>query len=372
VVTQYTSFGRKTITYSGNVYTGFFNVPIDANNYIPDISTNAHPYGVDTFILCKGSSASFNAIIPSADTYDWDFGGAVTPNTYTGPNFQSLNNLTFNTAGIFKIKLRISTSCCGYSPYDSIWIIVDQTPILGINGLYKFCPGDSVTLTASGAYNNSYYYWTPSTGLNTNLGNVVIAKPLVTTTYLLKGYSQYLYCQADTQITITVSNPPSITFTTAPAICGNTGSVTANPSPSGTYSYIWNDANHQTAQTAINLQAGSYSVTVTDLTSNCTASNGTALGSGGSVQAYIDSSASVSCFGFCDGVARVKAITGSGNYNYHWSNNATTAKITNVCANTYTVTVTDANNGCTATTTVTITPISFDLIYFIFIEFFCF
>jgi hypothetical protein len=41
VITQYTTFGRKNITYSGEVYTGFFNVPIDANSYIPDIATTA-------------------------------------------------------------------------------------------------------------------------------------------------------------------------------------------------------------------------------------------------------------------------------------------------------------------------------------------
>jgi len=164
VITQYTTFGRKNITFSGNIYTGFFNVPIDANSYIPDIATNAHPYGVDTFILCRGSSASFNAIIPSADIFDWDFGGAVTPNTFNGANFQNLSNLTFNTAGIFKIKLRISTTCCGYSPYDSIWIIVDPTPVLNITGLFKFCPGDSVTLTV-GVPTSNFYTGPPPTEL---------------------------------------------------------------------------------------------------------------------------------------------------------------------------------------------------------------
>jgi gliding motility-associated-like protein len=353
VITQYNTFGRKNITYSGQVYTGFFNVPIDANNYIPDISTNAHPFGVDTFILCRGESASFNAIIPSADIFDWDFGGAVTPNTYVGANYQSLNNLVFNTTGIFKIKLRISTSCCGYSPYDSIWIIVDQQPVLAINGLLNFCPGDSVTLTASGAYGN-YYSWAPSSGLNTTVGATVVARPALATTYLVTGYSQYYYCQADTQVTVTPVNPPALTFTSTPAICGGTGTATVNPSPTGSYSYLWSDPSHQTTQTATNLQAASYAVTVTDLASNCSASDGVAISAGGSVQAFIDSSVSVSCFGLCDGLARVRGITGSGNYTYHWSNNATTRTVTNLCPGIFSVTVTDATQGCTASATVTI------------------
>lgn len=350
VITRYSTFGRKTITFNGNIYEGFYNIPIDDNSYIPDITTTAAPYSQDTFIICQGSTANFNAIIPAADAFDWDFGGAVSPNTYTGPNFRDLNNLQFNTLGIFKIKLRINTSCCGYSPYDSIWIIVDQTPTLSINGLYRFCPGDSITLTASGAYSN-YYTWTPATGLNTTQGNVVVAKPANTITYLLTGYSEHFYCRADTVITLTRVDPATLTFTTTPAICGNTGSVTVNPSPAGSYGYSWNDANNQTTQTATALQAGSYAVTVTDLTSNCTASGGTALSSGGSVQAYIDSTANISCFGLCDGTARVRGISGSGTYSYLWSNGATTARANNLCAGPYSVTVTDVANGCTASTT---------------------
>lgn len=74
VTTQYTLFGRKDITYSGNTYAGFYNVPIDANSFIPQINTTATLLSGDTFILCLGSMANFNAIIPSADTFLWNFG----------------------------------------------------------------------------------------------------------------------------------------------------------------------------------------------------------------------------------------------------------------------------------------------------------
>lgn len=47
-------------------------------------------------------------------------------------------------------------------------------------------PGESVTLTASGA---TYYQWSPAMGLSTTEGPVVVASPTVTTTYTCSGYA---------------------------------------------------------------------------------------------------------------------------------------------------------------------------------------
>ena len=47
-------------------------------------------------------------------------------------------------------------------------------------------PGQSVTLTASGAV---YYQWSPATGLSTTEGPVTVASPTVTTTYTCEGYA---------------------------------------------------------------------------------------------------------------------------------------------------------------------------------------
>ena len=47
-------------------------------------------------------------------------------------------------------------------------------------------PGESVTLTASGAL---YYQWSPATGLSTTDGPVTVASPTVTTTYTCSGFA---------------------------------------------------------------------------------------------------------------------------------------------------------------------------------------
>lgn len=360
VNTQYSVFGRKDITYTGNNYTGFFLVAIDAGTYIPDIVTSAQQHNADTFVLCQGASANFTAQIPGADEFDWNFGGGVTPNTYVGAQYQNLNNLVFNNVGVFKVRVRILTSCCGYSPYDSIYVLVEPNPTITFNGPLSVCPGEPATITVSGA---THYFWSPPNGLDTTVGATVVASPATTTQYLVRGFSPLGYCTVDSPITITVVAPPTVTFTTNPATCGGNGSITVNPSPAGTYGYLWNDANAQTTQTATNLTAGSYTVTVTDNGSTCSVTGGTALGSGTGIQAYIDSSVNVTCNGQCNGVARVRGILGSGTFSYAWNTGATTALISGLCANTYTVTVTDVPNNCTATATVVInepTPLLMD------------
>jgi hypothetical protein len=73
-----------------------------------------------------------------------------------------------------------------------------------------------------------------------------------------------------------------------------------------------------------------------------------------SVSATVASQTNISCNGGTDGSATVVATAGTTPYTYLWSNDATTATITDVAAGTYNVTVTDAN-GCTGSTSVTIT-----------------
>lgn len=60
------------------------------------------------------------------------------------------------------------------------------------------------------------------------------------------------------------------------------------------------------------------------------------------------SSTPTGCGSSCTGTASVSISGGSSPYSYSWSNGAVTASLSGVCAATYTVTVTDANN-CQAT-----------------------
>lgn len=63
---------------------------------------------------------------------------------------------------------------------------------------------------------------------------------------------------------------------------------------------------------------------------------------------------SVFCNNDCNGVAWVLPVNGVPPYSFQWSNSTTNDSLFNLCAGTYTVTVTDSN-GCSSTQSITVT-----------------
>ncbi len=152
------------------------------------------------------------------------------------------------------------------------------------------------------------------------------------------------------------SGPPPVVATITETVnpnCngGNNGSATVEGS-GGTppYSYHW--SNNQTTQTAIDLVAGSYSVTVKGAGSSGSATAVATL----TQPPLLTLSTSVSGTVTCVDVATATATVGGGTpgYTYNWSDGQTNAVATFDMTGTYAVTATD-DNGCTKVATVNIT-----------------
>ena len=113
------------------------------------------------------------------------------------------------------------------------------------------------------------------------------------------------------------------------------------------YSYVW--SNGQTTQTAINLAAGTYVVTVTDQ-NGCTAVDSVVVGDTPALACSVPTFTQPSCAGYSNGSATVVPTGGTGTVTYSWSTapTQTTATATGLAAGTYFVTVTDAI-GCQST-----------------------
>ncbi|MEM7105799.1 MAG: choice-of-anchor L domain-containing protein, partial [Bacteroidota bacterium] len=154
-----------------------------------------------------------------------------------------------------------------------------------------------------------------------------------------------------------VSEPPAlnISISETDALCNGANDGTATVVVGGgttPYTFFWN--NGQTDDTAIDLIANNYEITVTDA-NGCTITAGTTVNEPTALS-FTTSATSASCNGGTDGSATIVPSGGSGPYTFDWDANAgnqSTSTAINLGLGSYDVSVTDANN-CIISTTVNV------------------
>ena len=296
------------------------------------VNSNVNCFGGST----GSATASATGFSPlSAPTFLWN----------TNQTTTTISNLTANT---YTVTVTDGVGCTN----SETATITQPTPLTNnISTQNVLCFGGtsgSATANPSGGTPNtaSGYTYKWNTGPTTQtLPNIPAGAYTVTVTDA-NG------CTVTTSATITQPLALSATVSVQNVACfgGSNGSATANPS-GGTpgYTYLWN--NGQTTPTAINLAAGNYMVTITD-ENGCTVVRTASVTQPNALTATV-STQNVVCFGGSTGSANASATGGTPGgpgYSFLWSTGATTATISNLPANTYTVTVTDVA-GCTDTQT---------------------
>jgi len=116
----------------------------------------------------------------------------------------------------------------------------------------------------------------------------------------------------------------------------------------GALTYVW--SNGATTNPATGLDAGGYSVTITDA-NGCTITANTYINY--DVPTYEIITIPISCAGESDGAVEVYPLGGAAPYTFDWSNGATGPYLTNLEAGTYNVMISDAN-GCNTNRSVTL------------------
>ena len=208
------------------------------------------------------------------------------------------------------------------------------------------CPNSTtgkITVSPTGGTGAYTYSWSQNAGLNSPTAQNLTAGPYVVTVSDANGCTASSTNTVNAAIAVTFG-PPTINN----AKCfGGTGSATINPTGGAPpYSYLWTPSG-QITQTATNLAAQAYTVSVTDDSSCITTATITITQPGAIV--IVADSVNVLCNGSSTGSIAITATTNAApTVSYAWgasANNATTPAITNLAANSYSVTITDAN-GC--------------------------
>jgi gliding motility-associated-like protein len=209
-------------------------------------------------------------------------------------------------------------------------------------------PSGSIGAIASGGLAPYNYLW--SNNITTALNNNVLSGDYSITITDANGCTetQSAFVAQPAQLTASTSTTPTNCL-------GNSDGTALVTASGGTtpYNYKWSDALQQTTQTAVNLNAQLYTVTITDANGCITQQSASVAAP---TQLLVDvQGTDPSCYQGLNGAAMANASGSNGGYTYQWSstpaqNNPTAS---NLSAGTYTVTVTD-QKGCTATSTTVI------------------
>ncbi|MBL0308190.1 MAG: gliding motility-associated C-terminal domain-containing protein [Bacteroidetes bacterium] len=156
--------------------------------------------------------------------------------------------------------------------------------------------------------------------------------------------------------------PLKLTATATPSdlACtgGPTGSVfTTVTGGNGPYSYWWGSG--VVAPNRMNVNSGTYTVTVTDA-NGCSSTASATIVTYTALSLFTSKTDNV-CFGVNAGTIDAVVNNGWAPYSYLWSNGSTTQNVQSLSAGSYNVTVTD-NHGCTITKSATITQPPFKIV----------
>jgi len=249
------------------------------------------------------------------------------------------------------VRIAVTDACGNDSAVIVGHIVVPQPLTHTVDTTEILCAGGQSTITINGVGGIA-----PYTG---------VGERLVTA-----GTYNYTITDANgctSAVNVTVHEPPRL-VAEIPALAVNPvacfGQSTGSASVSvlgGTpgYTYMWN--NGVQTQTASNLIAGRYTVTVTDAKGCSSTADATIEGQDSQIRSQISDSTNVLCYGMATGSATVMpsggspSVPGPMGYDYQWSTSPeqTTQTATNLVAGSYTVTVRDSH-GCISTSTVNI------------------
>lgn len=269
-------------------------------------------------IICAGHPITLTAN-PGFTTYDWSVPGAS-------------NTILVSTPGTYSVTVTDNVGCTG----EESLTVASGDFTATITGAVSICSGIQSVLNAGQGF--ASYQW--STTATTDTVHVNAGAYSVTVTNS-DG------CTSVANVNV-VETPFLPQITGAPIICQTSETSTLNAG--GPYlNYQWSaNAGSATTQTVNVSTAGTYSVTVTDI-STCVSNTSFTVTNHPVPPVTITGSPD-----FCVG-GNTQMTATAGYPNYIWNTTEPTATITINTAGPYTVTITDAN-GCTNTAETIVNP----------------
>lgn len=275
--------------------------------------------------------------------------GGVSPYLYAWSNQATTEDITGLAAGQYTLTVTDANNCSIVSNPVTITqpapisIIVISTTNVNCNG----GTNGGINITVTGGNAPYTYLW--SNGVTTQ---DITNSPAGTYTPTITDNRG---CTLVGQ-TFTITEPAVLAIavdSTMNATCStNTDGAAYVTVSGGTIPYSYNWSNTTTQEDLVGVTANTYQITVTD-SHQCSATAEATVGANANIALTVDSVHNAICAGGSTGAVYITATSGVAPYIYTWSNSTTNEDLTNVAANTYTVTVNDGN-GCSTTASATV------------------
>jgi PKD repeat protein len=298
---------------------------------------------IDCFGVCNGSALA-NA------------SGGTAPYSYMWSDFQSTIMANHLCAGDYHVTVTDDNLC---TATQSVTITENSQIVLSADISNSDCgqSNGAIDLTISGgAAGTMLIDW--DYGPHTeDLVNIPAGSYTVTVTDS-KG------CQAIQTFAVSDLSGPTLNISSTSDVgcfgdCNGQATVQVIGG-TGPFDYHWDTSPVQTNPTATNLCAGTYMITVTDMTTGCISISSATINE----PDQLDVSSvftNPECHNACNGQIQLTTFNGTAPYSYNWVGPGTlpaTEDLTNLCDGTYTVVITD-NNGCMITRNFTLIEPSF-------------
>lgn len=327
-----------------------------ANNSVIYSRANADQCGINAAVTSSNQRPKLRMRLCTPNLAAYTI--AWTPNS--GPNAVSnpaIKNPTANVWSTQNYMVTVSDGVCSGS--DIVTVSIDTSVKVNAGADKTFCANTAVALgatpTGSPQPGNSFQYTWTQMPAGTVVGNAqnINVNPTGNTTYVV-AMTGGLCTVTDTVNVTLVSMTVSHTSNNVSCNGGNNGKIKETAVGNPPYTFAWS-ANAATGNvdSAVNLIAGTYYVTVTDAL-GCIGRDTIVITQPTAVS-FTSSVTNVLCNGGNNGSISLTPAGGTGAYTYTWSGGLpATQTVSNLTAGNYSVTLSDALS-CSASGTFSIT-----------------
>lgn len=225
--------GRKTVTFSGTVFTDYidiFNTPGNTGGFISPGDTTL-PVG------CYHDFTSDSV----GTNYTWIFQGANV-DTVTGPTHRTVDSVYFLSPGTYLVTCRVTSpnSCCGF--LDDTITVTAQPNTINVTlaaSNSTVCVGTPITYTASPTGYQLYDFYINNTVVQSSTQNSFTTSALQPgDSVTVRAFDGICYSNPSATLYPTVNVPPSLVLgsSATSSICSG-DTVTFSVTPTGLASY---------------------------------------------------------------------------------------------------------------------------------------